>query len=186
MGAELCARCLPSYCNRGVYRGRGLGAITKDNEMIILEGPNGCGKTTLAQLLQRETDWPIVKFPTPRSAIEAVRNLDVLATLGDRIIADRHPMISDNIYCPIMFPSESPIPMERAAFDSDLVIYCRVPLSTAIKRHRYTADDPFYRHELEIFARYDALMYSIPHVKYNWLEGTEIDIIAKVREYAGV
>lgn len=151
--------------------------------MIVLEGPNGCGKSTLARRLQRETDWPIIKFPTPQSAIEAVRNLDVLSTMGDRIIADRHPMISDNVYCPIMFPNESPIPLSRDSFENDLIIYCRVPLSTAVKRHRYVENDPFYRNEMRIFALYDSLMSAIPHTKFNWLEATESNIIAKVKEY---
>jgi hypothetical protein len=150
--------------------------------MIILEGSNGSGKTALAERLSRALDRPVYKFPTPKDPRDAVRNYDSLLSAPFDIILDRHPMISDWIYAPIMFPMIDPIPWDFEALKAHTLIYCRVPFSTAVSRHTYVKDDPFYRNEMRIYAEYDALFACLPHIKFDWTRDLESDLIAELRK----
>lgn len=150
--------------------------------MIILEGPNGCGKSTIGAVLHRALDCPYIKFPTPQNPADAVRNFDAALKLPDRLVLDRHPMVSDRIYAPVMWQGVDPIPWSPEVLEPHIVIYCRVPMSTAIRKHKYVKDDPFYRNELQIFASYDALFSAIPHIAFNWLNNVESELLATVKE----
>lgn len=148
--------------------------------MIIIEGPNACGKSTLAEFLSQRLDWPIYKFPTPKDSKDAVRNFDATITIPDHTILDRHPMISDQIYAPIMFPETNPIPWQYEVIKDHILIYCVVPIGTAIHRHEYKKDDPFYRNELRIFTDYESLFSSLTHICFNWTQNSRMDLLKEI------
>jgi adenylate kinase family enzyme len=68
--------------------------------MIILEGPNKAGKTTLAGKLAKGLDWDIHKFATIPQVRrdydwQVKKSLELLST---QTIQDRTPIISDLVY----------------------------------------------------------------------------------------
>lgn len=93
---------------------------------IILEGPDGAGKSTLAMALHKATRLPIKasegKPATWRLYIERLRKYEAL----DRMIIDRHPIYSQQVYG--KFRDDPEIPDEHLDnFFSrrDVFIYCR-------------------------------------------------------------
>lgn len=78
--------------------------------MIIVEGPDGAGKTTFIEKVSRELDLPIApKFVKSSGEGSGTNDLfgeaykDVV-TMWDRppMIYDRHPLISEYVYGPII------------------------------------------------------------------------------------
>lgn len=74
--------------------------------MIIVEGPDGCGKTLLAKQLSRMTSFPIAPRVVSEDA-EAMVDLvkwtnDNLKAGWQSVIFDRHRLISEPIYGPIL------------------------------------------------------------------------------------
>lgn len=151
---------------------------TRNNVLIILEGPNGCGKSALAKQLAKALDRPVFKFPMPVFHFEVIAN--AIREIPKACILDRHPMISDQVYSKIMF-NEAPIDFEPQRLKDHRIIYVRCPLATAIKNHRYIENDPFYRHEIEIFALYDVVMSFIPHIKFNWVNDSVEELIERLK-----
>lgn len=109
--------------------------------MLIIEGPDGSGKTTLVEALQEEFDLPVSPRVVSKDA-EAMVDLrdwvDQNLNLGfQRMIFDRHRLISEPIYGPILRQKQ------ELGFDSmhwfgprlawfyqikPIIIYCLPPL----------------------------------------------------------
>lgn len=104
--------------------------------LVLLEGPDGGGKTTLAQRLLKGTGHPtlLVKRSGPPGAVETLNAqakwIADQADSGLNIIADRHPIISDSIYGPVVrkesTPFWEPAEVARTIHRTDtLIVYCR-------------------------------------------------------------
>lgn len=108
--------------------------------MIILEGPDGGGKSTLAQALSEALGVPRHHSGgPPKNAQEiAQRHRRVLEALRDRkpIIFDRVPAVSDPIYGPII-RGATPITHDMVLELRDAlvlpIIYCRPPISVLLR-----------------------------------------------------
>lgn len=71
--------------------------------MIILEGCDGAGKTTLARKLEQHYELRYHKFSDPpRSRAMILDRAGELREMGVRVLADRHPFISELIYGPVL------------------------------------------------------------------------------------
>lgn len=67
--------------------------------MIILEGPDGAGKSTIAERLSKEYNLPIKSGEgPPKSPQDFSERVDRYLSLPARYIYDRHPVISGPIY----------------------------------------------------------------------------------------
>lgn len=67
--------------------------------MLIIEGPDGTGKSTLIERLNREYSLPIKSGEGPPKDIEDFRNrVDRYLRLESITLYDRHPVISGPIY----------------------------------------------------------------------------------------
>ena len=103
--------------------------------MIIIEGPEGSGKSRLADLLRRNTSFEVHHFGAPPSSIEELdRRLDrsrEMLTLP--VIQDRSPWVSEPIYSVLL--GQGPVTTWPAYVGglramNAKVIYCRPPDET--------------------------------------------------------
>jgi len=68
--------------------------------VIVLEGPDNAGKSTLAQFLSRELGYTIQGSEgPPKGPGEMDQRLERYAKLPTTTIFDRHPVVSQPIYC---------------------------------------------------------------------------------------
>jgi thymidylate kinase len=97
--------------------------------MIVLEGPDSSGKSTLAQRLHVRYGWPIKDSAGPiRSLTDLADRLIEYDSLT-RVICDRHPVISGAVYDEVLNRQDRYITpaITRRYFEDDdwLVIECR-------------------------------------------------------------
>jgi hypothetical protein len=100
--------------------------------MIVLEGPDNCGKTTLARQISDMVNIPISHSGGPvKSKEEMHTRMGNLLSMTDLKIMDRIPCISEQIYGPIIRKNN---PFEETTYLKDflttkhpLIIYCDIP-----------------------------------------------------------
>lgn len=154
--------------------------------MIILEGPDNSGKTTLAQKICREFNLPIHHSGGPSKNRDDIfrRHGEVMLHLEERraIVMDRAAIISDPIYRRIIRKGESFFAqpdLERfRALLRVPVIYCRpsthhlmqVTKGHSMKAQHETAEHVagVVEHQEEIVKAYDDFFSTFPHVRYDF------------------
>jgi hypothetical protein len=110
--------------------------------MLIVEGPDGAGKTTLIKRLEPQLRWPVAERVVSKDAEAQVdlkawveENLETLKP--KQLIYDRHRMISEPIYGPILRGILEPGFNDRAWYSyykqrfeacHPFVIWCMPPL----------------------------------------------------------
>lgn len=119
--------------------------MLKGETLIIVEGPDGAGKTTMVRMLMEELDWPVA----PRVVShEAQAMVDLVEWTEENVrkplepmLYDRHRLISEPIYGPILRNKMEPGfddvrwlgRMHYLFRDKDpLVIFCLPPLQTVL------------------------------------------------------
>jgi len=108
--------------------------------MIIVEGPDGGGKSTLVQALAKGLNYPVAQRVVDKqtNALVDLQNwVDTNLMEGfSRTIYDRHRLISEPIYGPLIRPGKnldffSPMWLERVMgefyYIRPVVIYCIPP-----------------------------------------------------------
>lgn len=108
---------------------------------IVLEGPDGGGKSTLARCIQTQLGYSIHASEGPiRSEVDMVGRFATF-TLKKNTIFDRIAMISEPIYGPLLQRrtcNESEMRVIREFYDmKPLIIYCR-----PTQRHTLTNHNP--------------------------------------------
>ena len=109
---------------------------------IVLEGPDNAGKTTLANAIAEEIGWPIKpKEGKPDTFEQTLQKIRFYLSL-DRLIIDRHPMITQLIYGQVLRddPQPSRDLMERFLYQRPIIIYCRC-LKLRLKGHEASPTD---------------------------------------------
>lgn len=118
---------------------------TSEDHMLVVEGPDGSGKTTLAERLSEELDWPIAGKVVD-SQMKAMTDLkkwteENLAAGWQDTIFDRHRLLSEPIYGALRTSSErselyDPLwqsRMYKLLVDAEpLIIYCLPPLEEVL------------------------------------------------------
>lgn len=65
---------------------------------IIIEGPDGGGKSTLAAFIAKALEWKIIASIGPTKSVEEFRQRTAGILRHDKIVFDRHPLVSECIY----------------------------------------------------------------------------------------
>jgi adenylate kinase family enzyme len=115
-------------------------------EVIILEGPDGSGKTTLGRRLSQIHGFPLVKREKQDAYLWVISELSSWSLSGLKIY-DRFALVSEYIYGPLRrdgvqpefdlkFPPTEEM-MERFLQDA-LIIYCRPSVDTIIRNVKET------------------------------------------------
>jgi thymidylate kinase len=141
--------------------------------IIILEGPDGSGKTTLAQQISRQTGYLLLHRSQPKSEEDKKRMMDEYIQVikaNKNCIMDRS-WYSEMVYGPVM-RDDSVITypqmyeLERMlSKNGALLIYCTAPESVLWKRCLRRGEDYITKHEdfSQICKGFDELMYDVPH-----------------------
>lgn len=120
--------------------------------MIIVEGPDGGGKTTIVKVLTEWTGFPVMPRVVSKDT-EAMTDLKKwVEEDNDRgtslAIYDRHRLISEPIYSPILREEQTPgftdwvwmaEQLGRLHRRMPLMVFCLPPLETVLEN---TLDDP--------------------------------------------
>lgn len=149
--------------------------------IIIIEGPDGSGKTTLAEILSRQTGFPVVHRTQPKSEEEKAKMMDGYVDAikkGKNIIFDRcwysemayGPIMRDKsvISYPEMYELEQLLTKRGA-----LIIYCTDKPETLWYRCSKRGEDYITDYDtfVSICKEFDKIM-SVPHripvVRYGY------------------
>lgn len=142
--------------------------------IIILEGPDGSGKTTLANTLSKQTGYFVLHRSQPKTEEDKARMMDEYMQVikaGKNCIMDRS-WYSEMVYGPVMrdasvinYPQMYALEKQLARVGG-LVIYCTGSLQTLWKRclargEDYIVDKDTYT---KIYLGYQTLMEDVPHL----------------------
>ena len=138
--------------------------------MIVVEGPDGGGKTTLIELLKVELGLPVAPRVVDK---DTTTRYDMKAWVDNNLeegfqpmIFDRHRLISETIYGPILRYNQQPgltdtkwlAPRLRRFYEIEpILIYC-IPSWAAVFTHiEHDSDNDAVREKMEaIYAAYVA------------------------------
>lgn len=142
--------------------------------IIILEGPDGAGKTMLAEKIRRQTGYNLVHRVQPKSEEDKTRMMDEYEQViksGKNCILDRC-WYSEMVYGPVMrdasvitYPQMYQLEKHLASVGA-IIIHCTAALNTLWKRclsrgEDYIVDRGTYE---KIYYGYYELMYEVPHI----------------------
>ncbi len=149
---------------------------------IVLEGPDGGGKSTLATLLSEITGMPVAPGEGPPKAPgEIVARIFRLQEL-DGVIFDRHPIVSESIYGPIIRGKNAerlPRNQVRDFYDGrNFIIYCQAPINGYKRMTVGKDEDPDFIAQVEaqyadIRRMYEAWALERANYVYRISDGTE-------------
>lgn len=152
--------------------------------MIILEGPDNSGKTTLANKLIRAFNWPIEHSKRFEPGEWVGNDRDFMAymhsveqIMSKRMIRDRVYAIGENVYGPLLrgqsllgvFANQS---LMNLANTQTPIIYCRPPKSFITATKKKEMDGVIENHP-RIIERYDNIMSALEDAgafvyRYDW------------------
>lgn len=132
--------------------------------MIIIEGVDNSGKTTLAKKLSSYFDAPLVHSPGPKPTPEAmVYWAERTFSIPGKMFYDRHPCISEVVYGLTLrhknaFDTESGKRVTKLFYEAKpLIIYCHPPIEI-IKRNMGKQMGGVKENLDELLAAYDKFM----------------------------
>jgi len=142
---------------------------------FIFEGPDGAGKSFIALEFSRAVNLPIHHFGGPPKSTKEIYMRAKFIEQSVDIIFDRVPIISDQIYGPIIRGDSSVFTDEDfPRLSNYTIIYCRPSLETILsvsleakmhKSQKHT--DKVKGNIINIVAAYDHIMRKIPHITFN-------------------
>lgn len=140
--------------------------------LIVIEGPDNSGKSTLAQYIYQWTGIPIQYSEGPEKYPgEIVERTMKYLSLSGNLIVDRHPCISQKIYGPFRGGSVIPTKLVDQFYSQDqLIIYCRGRglADHVVKSHDTQSHlESVSVHHGEICSRYDAWAMKHAHLWYR-------------------
>lgn len=142
--------------------------------IIIIEGPDGAGKTTLANKIHQQTGYMLLHRSQPKSEEEKAKMMDEYLDViksGKNCIMDRC-WYSEMVYGPVMrdaavisYPQMYTLE-RQVARTGGMIIHCTGSLQTLWKRCLSRGED--YIVDKATFTRiyngYETIMNEVPHI----------------------
>lgn len=133
--------------------------------MILIEGTDNSGKTTLGEFLSKELDMELIHSIKPKSKEHAIRlNLDMFSQ--QEAIFDRCNIIAELVYGPILrgksiYEEDSWKWVGVLLRHNPIIIYCRPPESEILNFGEREQMGGVIDNASELIRRYDQVMSSI-------------------------
>ena len=165
--------------------------------MIICEGTDNGGKTTLAKKLSLEFDLKIIKSSGPpeskESLIERVKYSLEQSRKGINFLYDRYPLISEWIYGPVLrnknlLDNEEGNQLWKEFIEiKPLIIYCRPPYLKIADFGRRKQMKGVREKIDSLIIAYDNFIYRIKEIvniiSYNYMDKADWEVYMEVRKY---
>lgn len=155
---------------------------------LIFEGPDGAGKSYTAREVSRAVGFPVHHFGGPPKSKDEVWDRAQFIFKAKNMIFDRVPIISDQVYGPILRNEESVFCLSHLTLIPFPVIYCRPSYDTLLSVKLETKDhkpkahvDKVTKNLLKILRAYDDIMERIPHIKFNRDKESIEDLIKRLK-----
>lgn len=167
--------------------------------LVVVEGPDGCGKTTLVETLRHTVGryfWVLRPSRPPENRGQILQTLNWVYGRHPSIdvLFDRHPVIGETVYGPTIRGASkladfnSPEGRKILLRPVTLIIYCRpiTPVIEANVSKNYQMDG--VRNNIaNLVDGYDQLMdelsWSFPVVRYDYNKDDVNSIVEKVRTH---
>lgn len=166
--------------------------------MLIFEGPDNSGKSTVSSYISHELGIPLHHFGKPPKTIDELKNrIDFMFNNHDRYIFDRIPLISEQVYSILRDVNlmsvidEAGWHYNRLRSLNPIIIYCRPPLEVILEKHQgKDYDSPEHlksveKKAIELIKRYDQVMsseYLPPHWSFDYTKQEHDVFLAQVEE----
>jgi len=157
--------------------------------MIIIEGPDNSGKSTLGAYLQKNLQVPLVHSIKPDPAWNFSQALEqsIMQLLPQRLIRDRTYAISEYVYGPICRGGSALGPMHQKALENlmhygHLIIYCRPPDNVILNNGDREQMEGVVENHLAIIHRYDRLINELEScgvlkvIKYDYTKSSAVEM----------
>ena len=148
--------------------------------LIIIEGCDGTGKTTLLHKLAADLNLPIVKSYRPRTATD-IQQFDNWANAAPRTpLCDRHAAISDLVYGPLLRGSTpSTLEMAKSRLNNNYLVFCQPP-AQEVQANIFVEPqmDGVIQRLKDIYNRYELLMEDLgPNFVYDYTQPRAYDAL---------
>lgn len=142
--------------------------------IIIIEGADGAGKTTLANTIQKQTGYMLLHRTQPKTAADKERMMSEYVEVikaGKNCILDRS-WYSEMVYGPVMRDASiisypQMYALERMlAKHGAIIIHCTAKESTLWDRCQVRGEDYITKRDTfhKIYEGFNELMHNVPHL----------------------
>lgn len=156
--------------------------------MIIIEGPDNSGKSTLAERLSQELKIPVIHSQRPSGSPSEILEHSFKQLQPQMAILDRVYAMSEYVYGPICRGATDLGDLHHKALIDlynrpYLIIYCRPPMETILKNDGRDQMEGVLDNHQAIVERYDELMMEVSRfttgkvIQYDW---TKVGIMTVV------
>lgn len=135
--------------------------------MIIIEGPDGMGKTTLIIQLAKELNLPVIRSRKPHSESDIIQLNNWANACPFPVLLDRHSSISDLVYGTVIRQhTPSTAELAKAHRLNNFLIYCRTGEPNLEAEPQM---DGVISNYPQIYLAYEKLMEELePDFLYDW------------------
>jgi hypothetical protein len=169
---------------------------------IVIEGPDNAGKSTLLDQILSALCIPAIRPPSYNKIYDKGEQevtkytewmlRDFEASKQQTIVYDRHPLISANIYEPILINRNSILLNERynaLAYEfakiNPIIVYCRPPMSTITNWGIRSQMNGVKENITKIIQQYDYMMpriksYGFDVLYYDYTDAGAFEVLIKL------
>lgn len=150
--------------------------------LTILEGPDGAGKTTLANYLADNSDRPILHSPGLTNGRDEMIAwvLRILSSPDrERFILDRFPLVSELVYGPAL-RGNAQLTADHSLYSAwyhtpALLVYCRPPYDVIEQEAKEKESEKLMAELPRVVRAYDNLMAKL--LSANLKEKTQVSVV---------